>query len=33
MPKTSLHIGDVYALQERETGKWYTFQIIQIGEE
>ena len=33
MPKTSLHIGDVYALQERETGKWFTFQIIQIGEE
>ena len=33
MKKTSLHIGDVYALQERETGKWFTFQIIQIGEE
>ena len=33
MTKTSLQAGDVYALQERETGKWFTFQIIQIGEE
>ena len=33
MTKTSLQIGDVYALQERETGKWFAFQIVQIGEE
>lgn len=30
--KQSLQVGDVYALQERETGKWFTFQIVQIGE-
>lgn len=30
MVKTSLQIGDVYALQERETGKWFAFQIVQI---
>lgn len=33
MIKTSLQIGDVYALQERETEKWFTFQIIQINKE
>lgn len=33
MKKISLQIGDVYALQEREIGKWFTFQIVQIGEE
>lgn len=33
MTNTSLQIGDVYTLQERETGKWFTFQIVQIGEE
>lgn len=33
MTNTSLHIGDVYTLQERETGKWFAFQIVQIGEE
>lgn len=33
MTKISLQIGDVYALQERETGKWFAFQIVQIGEE
>ena len=33
MTNTSLQIGDVYALQEKETGKWFTFQIVQIGEE
>ena len=32
MTNTSLQIGDVYTLQERETGKWFTFQIVQIGE-
>lgn len=31
--KQSLEVGDVYALQERETGKWFTFQIVQIGEQ
>lgn len=29
----SLQIGDVYALQEGETGKWFAFQIIQIDED
>ena len=33
MIKTSLQIGDVYALQERDTEKWFTFQIIQINKE
>ena len=33
MNKASLQIGDVYTLQERETGKWFAFQIVQIGEE
>lgn len=33
MANTSIQIGDVYALQEKETGKWFTFQIVQIGEE
>jgi len=33
MTNTSLQIGDVYALQEKETGKWFAFQIVQIGEE
>ena len=33
MKKASLQIGDVYTLQERETGKWFAFQIVQIGEE
>ena len=31
--KSSLQVGEVYALQERETGKWFTFQIVQIGEQ
>ena len=26
------NIGDVYTLQERETKKWFAFQIIQQGE-
>ena len=33
MTNTSLQIGDVYALQEKETGKWFTFQIIQTDKE
>ena len=33
MTNISLQIGDVYALQEKETGKWFAFQIVQIGEE
>lgn len=33
MTNPSLQIGDVYTLQERETGKWFAFQIVQIGEE
>ena len=28
----SLQAGDVYALQEKETGKWFTFQVTQINE-
>ena len=28
----SLQAGDVYALQEKETGKWFAFQIVQTGE-
>ena len=28
-----LQAGDVYALQEKETGKWFTFQIVEVGEE
>jgi len=28
-----LQVGDVYALQEKETGKWFAFQIVEIGEE
>ena len=31
--KQLLVVGDVYALQERETGKWFAFQIIQTGEQ
>lgn len=30
MKQQILHIGEVYALQEKETGKWFTFQILQI---
>ena len=30
--KQSLQAGDVYALQEKETGKWFAFQIVQTGE-
>ena len=26
------NIGDVYTLQDRETQKWFAFQIIQLGE-
>lgn len=33
MPNISLQTGDVYALQEKETGKLFAFQIVQIGEE
>ena len=33
MKQQILHTGEVYALQEKETGKWFTFQILQIGEE
>ena len=33
MKQLSLQAGDVYALQERETGKWFAFQIIQLSEE
>ena len=33
MQKQLLQVGDVYALQERETDKWFTFQIVQIGEQ
>ncbi len=33
MTNTSLQIGDVYALQEKETGKWFAFQIVKVGEE
>ena len=33
MTQPSLQAGEVYALQEKETGKWFAFQIIQIGEE
>ena len=33
MKQQILHPGEVYALQEKETGKWFTFQILQIGEE
>ncbi len=29
----SLKAGEVYTLQEKETGKWFAFQIIQLGEE
>lgn len=28
-----LQLGDVYTLQEKETGKWFAFQIVKIGEE
>ena len=28
-----LQAGEVYALQEKETGKWFAFQIVEIGEE
>ena len=31
--KPSLQVGEVYALQERETGKWFAFQIIQTGKQ
>ena len=30
--KQSLQAGDVYALQEKETEKWFSFQIVQTGE-
>ena len=30
MKQQILHPGEVYALQEKETGKWFTFQILQI---
>ena len=33
MNNTSLQIGDVYALQEKETGKWFAFQIVELGED
>ena len=33
MKQQILHIGEVYALQEKETGKWFTFQILQIDED
>ena len=33
MKQQSLQSGEVYALQEKETGKWFAFQIIQIGED
>ena len=33
MTNISLQLGDVYTLQEKETGKWFAFQIVQIGEE
>ena len=33
MKQQSLQAGEVYALQEKETGKWFTFQIVQTGEE
>ncbi len=33
MNKISLQSGDVYTLQDKETGKWFAFQIVQIGEE
>lgn len=33
MANTSLQIGDVYALQEKETLKWFAFQIVKVGEE
>ncbi len=33
MTNISLQIGDVYALQEKETGKWFAFQIVQIDKE
>lgn len=33
MKQQSLQAGEVYALQEKETGKWFAFQIIQIGED
>ena len=29
MKQQILHPGEVYALQEKETGKWFTFQILQ----
>ena len=31
--KQSLQVGDVYALQEKETGKWFAFQVTQMNEE
>lgn len=33
MANTSLQIRDVYALQEKETGKWFAFQIVELGED
>ena len=33
MANTSLQIGDVYALQEKETGNWFAFQIVELGED
>lgn len=33
MKQQSLQAGEVYALKEKETGKWFAFQIIQIGED
>lgn len=33
MTNITLQIGDVYTLQEKETGKWFAFQIVQISEE
>lgn len=31
--ETYLQAGDVYALQEKETGKWFAFQIVEIGKQ
>ena len=33
MNRKLLQIGDVYALQEKETAKWFAFQIVNLGEE
>lgn len=33
MTNITLQIGDVYTFQEKETGKWFAFQIVQIGED